>query len=217
VEAGFGRDHASSKKRTILNAFGTERKAILMLYKCVECNHEIADDAWRCPHCGTNDAGARASAAKSQYEAYEARQRQLKAEAERDKTDPGWREREEQTRIAQQEKLNAEERRLLLKNWKGALLYFGIATFLVVVTVLLTSSPLFIITPILGVSGLICAAIAVLRFRDSLLPRSRKAEDAQKRAAIVAHNIRFVCVILIACVATIVVFLIIGLFEGISW
>ena len=43
-----------------------------MLYKCVECDHEISDNAYRCPNCGTSDAGERArAAAKARRESSE--------------------------------------------------------------------------------------------------------------------------------------------------
>lgn len=76
-----------------------------MLYKCVECGHEIARDAWRCPKCGTEDAGGRAvvGAVLAGWSSAE-----LREQAERDKTDPGWREREKQSRLAEEEKKRAE-------------------------------------------------------------------------------------------------------------
>jgi len=69
---------------------------ILVLYNCVECDHKISGDAWRCPNCGTSEAGSRAIAAAEMIKNYErniARGKEIKKENEdRDKIDPTWRE-----------------------------------------------------------------------------------------------------------------------------
>lgn len=59
----------------------------MALYECVECNHKISDDAWRCPNCGCKDAG---KLAESSY----TRKMEYLLNEQRDKAEPGWRERE---------------------------------------------------------------------------------------------------------------------------
>jgi hypothetical protein len=58
-----------------------------MLYKCLECDHEISVDAGRCPNCGAEDAGLRARSRAWELEA-------CTKQAERDQKEPGWQERE---------------------------------------------------------------------------------------------------------------------------
>jgi ribosomal protein L40E len=60
----------------------------MSLYKCVECSAEIADDAYRCPKCGTADAGYRA---KKIYSSLEDQKKLKELEDFLDKTNPGWR------------------------------------------------------------------------------------------------------------------------------
>jgi len=50
-----------------------------MLYDCVSCGRGIAEDARRCPHCGTGNAGHRAIVAHGARVHY---------------SQPGWRERD---------------------------------------------------------------------------------------------------------------------------
>jgi len=78
------------------------------MYPCVVCGKEIASDAYRCPNCGTAEAGERAFA---NY--FETNRR--KKEALLDKTDPGWRERErnlveEKAKELKQEKQKSSSR-----------------------------------------------------------------------------------------------------------
>jgi len=63
-----------------------------MLYKCVECGHEIARDSIRCPNCGTGDAGKRAierwilirkTEADPNWQERERHERDVKAQEER--------------------------------------------------------------------------------------------------------------------------------------
>lgn len=55
-----------------------------MLYECTECKHQISSDAWRCPNCGSKDAGSRAEKAYLEHQLF-------LEELEKDRTDPGWR------------------------------------------------------------------------------------------------------------------------------
>lgn len=61
-----------------------------MLYKCLECEHKISADAWRCPNCGKEDAGALA--------------KHVHDHLERDRLDPGWEEREQKAKAALKKK-----------------------------------------------------------------------------------------------------------------
>lgn len=68
-----------------------------MLYECIECKHEISSDAWRCPNCGCKDAGELAQlASHAKWRA--------EREFEKDRDDPGWREREAAEQAARKKK-----------------------------------------------------------------------------------------------------------------
>lgn len=75
-----------------------------MLYECIECKHQISSDAWRCPNCGSKDAGSRAEEAYSEHQRL---LREIEREREKDRTDPGWRQREAENRAAHARKIDA--------------------------------------------------------------------------------------------------------------
>lgn len=93
-----------------------------MLYECVECMHPISSDAWRCPNCGCKDAGSVAESA------YEDRQQRL-WEAERDRTDPGWRERESENIAAAKEKIAAAKEKSLAKEKKAVFVIIALLLY----------------------------------------------------------------------------------------
>lgn len=68
-----------------------------MLYECTECKHQISSDAWRCPNCGCKDAGSLAEAVYLEHQKF---LREIVIEREKDRTDPGWRQREAEERAA---------------------------------------------------------------------------------------------------------------------
>ncbi len=89
-----------------------------MLYKCAECDREIAEDASRCPYCGTKDAGERAVRRDMIRD-------MLAVQEERDRTDPGWRERErlaEQEKKVKRDRVKAVENKILLAFVMGGVL-----------------------------------------------------------------------------------------------
>lgn len=90
-----------------------------MYSECSTCDHKISWDAYRCPNCGEPDAG---KYARWRYEREEQEQRDL----ERDRVDPGWRERESAARNAKEQAEELRSRRVIWAIYCGTLwpLYF---------------------------------------------------------------------------------------------
>lgn len=103
-----------------------------MLYECPECQHLISADAWRCPNCGSKDAGEIAKGV------YDECQHQL-WEAAKDRNDPGWRSREKLQREAEYRERDANNN---LDNFFWVY-YFYLLPLLITGTAMLVAEPLY--------------------------------------------------------------------------